>query len=529
MSTTTLSIFKTWVPEWLIRITIFLVLLPALGIFALYFSNANETIGYYAMEPGDVQYSVVIMYAALVAFLPVDARFVKFLMPRKYFLIGITLNTATYLICAGTKNISLFMACRFVQGLVCALFCSICLNLIFTRLHSTRARVIGYTIFYGLLQVSIPACAIFCSWLLQYYEFSALFYALIIIEIPGIILFLWITNNVRFIKKFPLYQVDWVSYVFYTLACSGIGYFFIYGQQLNWFESPIIFRVTIGSLTVLFLFVIRQLYLKRPLVDLRLFKYVNFRYGLLLLVLYYIFKGTTGYAYIYLQTVLGLGSIHLIPIWFANILGTILGMFLSSRFILYGTPIKNILIAGFTCLLLYHIQIYFLFSSVSSSNDFMLPLFVQGIGAGSLFVPIVLFTVSSVPVAVSNHASFIGISLRFVGFCIGVAINNYYQLFNKSVHYNTFREGINDLNPVLNQRISEIQQNVILNGQDNLTAKSMSSGILNKFVGQQVSLRSSMDYYTMMIYALAVLVLILIVAPYTKKIVLRYRRNFIPY
>ena len=223
MSMIPLPLFKTGVPEWLIRIAIFLVLLPALSIFALYFSNANETASYYGIETADVQYSVVLMYATLVSFLPLDDRLIKFLKPRQYLLIGVAINTLTYILCATIRSGTLFMICRFFQGMVLAMFCSICLNLIFPRLQSDRARVIGYSVFYGTLQISIPAGALLCSWVLHYFDFNVIFYFLIFLEAPGIIILLLITNNSRFRKKFPLYQTDWVSFIYYTIFFVTLG------------------------------------------------------------------------------------------------------------------------------------------------------------------------------------------------------------------------------------------------------------------------------------------------------------------
>lgn len=529
MTNTQLPIFKTWVPEWLVRSTIFLVLLPALAVFALYFSNIAETAGYYGMEPADVQYSVIGMYAMLVAILPVDDRFVKYFTPRQYFILGITINTITYLVCALTRDITVFMICRFLQGAVCALFCSITMNLIFPRLHSARARTIGYTIFYGALQVSIPGCAIACSWMLQYFEFNVLFYALIVLQIPGVVLLLVTTNNVRFRKKFPLYQLDWVSYIFYTIIFCGLGYIFVYGQQLNWLDSPLIIKLSLMVFAAAALFIVRQFHLKRPFINLRLFRFANFRKGLFLLMVYYILKGTTGFAYVYLQGVLGVDPIHLSPIWIINIIGIVLGMFVSARFLLYGTPIKEILIAGFSCLLLYHVQLYFLFANSATTSDFFLPFFVQGLGSGALFVPIVMYTVSSVPAAMAGSVSFLGIGFRFIGFCTSISLANYFQLYLKSTHYNRFRANITELNPAMSETMAQIQQNIARTGQDAATAKALSSGVFNKMMANQVTLRASMDYYGAVIWTLVALILAILFVPRAKKVVLDFRRRFIPY
>lgn len=529
MSSVSLPLFKRWAPEWLIRITIFLMLLPALGVFALYFSNGAETTGYYGMEPADLQYSVVLMYAALVTFLPIDDRLVKYVKPRPYFLIAVALNTLTCFICAGTRNLSVFMACRFVQGAVCALFCSVCLHMIFSRLRSDRARVIGYTVFYGTLQVSIPACAFFCSWILHYFEFNHLFYFLVLAEIPGVVLMLVITNNVRFKKKFPLYQLDWASYILYTALLCIAGYILVYGQQLNWFSSPQLRWLLLMALISGLLLGLRQYALKRPLLELQLFRFAGFRNGLLLLIAYYVFKGTTGHVYAYLQGVLQVDPVHLTPVLLSNVVGIIMGMLVASRLVLNQTDTRWILGNGFLFLLLFHIWMYFLFSREANTSQFLLPMWIQGFGTGALFVPIVMYVVGSVPPAMTGSVSFIGIAARYTGFCGSIAFANYFQLYAKSIHYNKFREQFTSINPMRDDVAEQFRQHFLAGGKDMATARQLAEGATQHLMQEQTGLRASMDYYAWMIIGLSVLITVIVAGPWVKQQVLRPRRAFTPY
>ncbi|QJB37919.1 MFS transporter [Chitinophaga oryzae] len=529
MSSATLPLFKPWVPEWLIRVTIFLVLLPALGIFALYFSNGAETAGYYGMEPADVQYSVVLMYAMLVAFLPVDDRLVKYMKPRPYLLIGAVVNTLTCFICASSRNISVFMICRFIQGVMCAPFCSICLHMIFSRLRSDRARVIGYSVFYGSLQISIPGGALFCSWLLYYIEFNQLFYFLVLLEVPGILLLLMITNNVRLRKKFPLYQLDWPSAFLYAVLLCIAGYIFVYGQQLNWFSNPQLCWLLLIALISGTLFCVRQFSLKRPLLNLRLFRFAGFRNGLLLLVAYYVFKGTTGHVYAYLQGVLQVDPVHLTPVWVSNIAGIVAGVVVASRLVLNQTDTRRILCCGFLSLLLFHIWMYFLFSRVANTSQFLAPMWIQGFGTGALFVPIIMYVVGTVPAAMAGSVSFIGIAARFTGFCGSLAFANYFQLYARSIHYNKFREQFTDINPIRENVLEQFRQHFLANGRDMATARQLADGAARRLLQEQTGLRASMDYYGWMIIGLSVLITVIIAGPWVKQQVLRPRKAFTPY
>ncbi|WP_413513169.1 MFS transporter [Myroides odoratus] len=529
MRPTPLPTFKTWVPDYVIRVTIFALLFPALAVFAFYYSNTAETMGHYGIEAGDVQYSVLLMYGALVCFLPLDDRLVKYFSLRKYLLLGVTVNTISYLICALTRDLTIFFVCRFIQGAVCALFCSICLNLLFPRLNSARARVIGYTLFYGTLLVCVPLCAILCSYILQSYSFEFLWYLLILIQIPGTILLLITTNNIHLKPKLPLYQVDWVSYIYFTVIICSIGYIFIYGQKLNYLEHPMIRWLTCLTFLSLLAFIFRQLKLKRPFITLAVFRYRDFCLGILLLMVYYFFKGTTGFAYTYLQTALGVESISLTPIYISNLSGTFLGLLITSRLLLQGTAIKYIVLGGFSLLLLYHIQVYFLFSNQGEQNRFILPFFIQGLSVATLHVPLIIYTAASIPPSISNAVSFLGISFRFLSFSVTIGLTNYFQLFNKSVHYNRTAEYITSTNPFNEQANQHFQQQLLLDGKDVSLGANLATKLYHNHLMQQVSSRASMDYYSWVIWGLIGIILLVLLAKPTKKIITRVSKNFIPY
>lgn len=502
------AIFKHWVPEWLARTVIFSVLMSSLLGFGLYYSNAESAIGYYGIEPGDVQFSVVLMYASGVSFLALDFRIVKYIKSRKYLLMGLALNAISYLICFYTKNWGLFLICRFVQGMVCSTLCSITLNMIFPRLQATRARVIGYTVFYGGLQISIPICAIYCTAMLHYYEFNWLFYGLNLLQLP-VMLGVLITMNAhgRFQKKIPLYQVDWTGYLYYTAFCVLIGYILVYGQQLNWLDSPLIVAACIICAVLMVLFVIRENRIKRPLIDLRVFRSTKFIVGLLLLLAFYIFKGVTGLAYGYVGTILGTDPLHVVPIWIASIAGICLSMFITARLILMGVPVVRIIFAGFLMLLVFYVYMLLMVSVTGDTHDFILPLFIHGAATGVLFVPCVVYTASNVPPKLIFNVAFVGIFARFTGFCISIAVNNYVPLQARAMARERMRASITDVNPQLPLTLNHIQQAY---GGDAYMGKTLTSAGFDHLLKTQITARSIRDYYDMMLIGLLIFLLVFI-------------------
>ena len=56
------NIFKSWVPKWLIKAVIFLVILPAVSMLAGYIGGINSAASYYGLDPTDIQFSIVLYF-----------------------------------------------------------------------------------------------------------------------------------------------------------------------------------------------------------------------------------------------------------------------------------------------------------------------------------------------------------------------------------------------------------------------------------------------------------------------------------
>lgn len=524
-----IPVFKPWVSEWLAIFVILAILITSLFNFAFY-SSPVAAMGFYGVQATDVQYGMVVIYGSTVAFLALDFRIVKYFVPRKYLLIALTVNAICSAICFHFKDWTLFVICQFFQGITCALMSGIVLQLIFPRLQSVRARIIAYSLLYGSIQIAVPFYSIYTSIVTHFFDFNWLFYGLnIILIILTFFLVLTMNSQARFTKKMPLYRVDWIGYLFYVSFILILGYILVYGRQLGWFDSLLIIWLILSNLVIFILFVIRELKRKRPLINLHIFKEKNFVIGLLLLFTFYIFKGSTGLAYGYLEVILGNDPLNSIPIWITVILGTALATFVTSRFILMGFNLIRIIIVGFSLMALYYIYMILFVSLQGETMDFILPMFIYGIATGVLFVPIVSFTVSSAPPKIAFNASLMGIFARFIGFTASLAFSNELQLFTKSTVREKVRETLTDTNPQLPVTLQDIQNQYMNVGNDIYMSKSVSIDYLNQMIGHQILARATRDYYDLMLIGVILVIVILLLLPQMKNVILKLRKGNIPY
>lgn len=525
MSNHPVTVFKSWAPEWLIRSVIFLVILPSMGLFGLSTANGSAAAGYYGIEPADVQYSMVVFYAAVASFFALERRFFSFVAVRQYLVIATVVQILTSYICYQTQNLHLLFVFRFLQGMANCATTSICITLIFNRLSSERAREIGYSVFYCILLCIAPFTTLVTAPIIDAFDFNILYKAIIFLYLPGTILLFLLMNDVRLNRKLPLYQVDWASFVIYALALCLIGYVLVYGQQYYWLQDSRILASVIAIVVLLGIHVLRQAKLKRAYLSLKVFSYHNYRMGALLVFILYICRGAFNVTSGYFASVLGMDPTHVAYMLLINMAGIILSVIVSSRLIVMHRPMRFVWMSGFAFLLLFHVWMYFLFSTQANPSAFIVPLFIQGVGAGLLMTPVIVFMVSSVPPQLGGAASATGVFFRFTGFCTSIALINYFSLSRKSEHVTRFQHAVTDLNPAVTQKLNGYRQLLISRGMAPDQAGKVANGLLSRSVHAQAQMRYAMDYYQLISWLILMVILLIALYPYINRTVVNLRAN----
>lgn len=518
-------VFKSWVPEWLIRFALLLVVLPGIVLFALSVSNVNAAAGYYGISPNDVQYSLILLYGAIASFIVLEGRFFKNIASKEYLTAGIILLVSTCYVCYVTRSFIILLIMRYIQGLLTCATISITLTLSFSRLHSERAKEIGYSVVYCVLLCVIPFTTLITAAIIDSFDYNVIYKCAIYSYIPGGILMMIIMNRVRLNKKIPLYRLDWPSFFIYTAALSLIGYVLIYGQQYEWLDDLRISLRLIAAIALLGLFVLRQFHLKRPYLYLQAFKNPKFTLGALLLFIFYIIRGSFGLTTAFMGGVLGLDPMHTGILLLCNIAGIILAVFIASRLVLQKIETRLIFIIGFIILLIFQVWMSNLFTTQVDPSELVIPLILQGMGAGMLMVPIILFLVSSAPPSYGNTGSAVGIFMRFLGFSSSIALINYFQLYGQQDHLNRFQErlGANDLLSI--QRMADLKAALVSRGMIPDQAGKAAAGLLNKSMIVQAQLKFSVDYYHWVSWLIAGTILVIALFPSVSKTTIAVKNN----
>jgi MFS transporter, DHA2 family, multidrug resistance protein len=518
-----IPVFRKWAPEWLIKVSLFLVLLPGIALFFLPLTNINAAAGYYGCEPADIQFSVVLWYAGYAGFYSLEHRFFAYLASKQYFILFTTLQMAGSLVCYLTHDQYVLLPVRFIQGLLFCSTASLSLSLMFTRLHSERAREVSFSVFFGLILCAVPFNSFVTADLIDSGNYNIVYKVALFAFVPCLILLLLTMNNVRLKARFPLHKLDWQSFSLYSIALSLIGYIMVYAQQYLWLEDPRIRFSVIGIIVCAIIFLIRQKSMKRPYINLHIFRSRNFKVGLFVLFVMYICRFAAGVTTGFFSTVLRFDPRHVSYINLFNLAGLVIGVIIACCMILQKMRIRSIWVPGFILLLIFHSTMFFQFSSQANEQNYFLPLFIHGLGVGMIMVPTIVFTISSVHVSMGPSAAGVCLTIRYLGFCASIGIINYFDAICKSNHYNTFREHLSKIDLTVRQTLQTQSHQLVARGMAPGPAARASNKLMVAAINRQTQLRFAMDYYEFISCLCIGMLLLIILFPYLNRTVVYLR------
>lgn len=507
--------FHGWVPEWLIRLILFSCLMPSMMLFFLPGINSNATAGYYGCQPNDAQFLIVLFYAGFVGFYILERRFFLFFPIKTYYILFHGLQILNCILMYCITDINWVFPLRFIQGMLFASAVNLSMSMIFSRIESSRAKVTSYSVFFGLLLVSSPFNnLVFASFLddinfKQLYAFSGFSF------LPGLLMIVLFMKNFRHVRPYPLYSLDWPSFIFYGGIFISIGYMAVYGQERYWFSDEQIRLCLLVILLFFFLFKFRQQHLKRMYIKLDVFKSRRFWMGILVLYIMYIERFSIQLSNQHFTTIFGLDPEHLSYLSIFDIAGIIIGVSLAGIWTLKNIPVKYIWITGFTFLFIFHYLMFFRFENAGNETLYWTPLIAHGIGTGLIMVPAILFIISTVKEIYSTSAAAICLAVRFLGFTSSIAIINYFELGHKSKHFQVFRDHLTADNPVIRQ---ELKSRAYTLAEKGLMTNSDKAGIKTFYqeVMKQAQIRTGMDYYEYMMILSVLMILIILLFPAMK-------------
>lgn len=304
------------------------------------------------------------------------------------------------------------------------------------------------------------------------------------------------------IRKLP---VDGIGVALLVIWVGSLQVALDKGKELDWLASPLILTLALVALIGFVVFLIWELTDEHPVVDLRLFKRLNFSVGAVALSL--------GYGVFF-------GNVVLLPLWLQEYMGytaTWAGLVTAPVGVLaiLFSPIvgKNVnrvdprLLASVAFIVF--ALVFYLRSGFNTQTDvhtLLVPTVIQGIAMAFFFIPLVSLTLSGLRPDQIPAASGLSNFLRITAGAFGTSISTTLWDNRATLHHTQLIEAISPYNDQASDALNKLQQSGM--------SLAQATAQINQTVTQQAAMLSADDiFYVSSLICLGLIGLIWLAKP----------------
>lgn len=382
--------------------------------------------------------------------IPITAYLFNKYSYRKLFLVALVLFTIGSLICAISMNFPIMMVGRVLQAIGAGVLMPLGSIVIITIYpHEKRGAAMGTM---GIAMILAPAIGPTLSgYIVQNYHWNVMFYGMFIIGIIAILVgFVW----------FKLYQyttnpkADIPGIIFSTIGFGALLYGFSEAGNKGWGSVEIETMFAIGIIFII-LFVIRELRMKAPMLNLEVLKFPTFTLTTVInMVVMLSLYGGMILLPIYLQNLRGFSALDsgllLLP---GSLIMGLLGPFAGKLLDTIG--LKPLAIFGIAVMTYATWEL----TKLNMDTPYMtiMGIYVlRSFGMAFIMMPMVTAAINALPGRLASHGNAFLNTMRQLAGSIGTAILVTVMTTQTTQHLSAFGEELDKTNPVVQDHMREL-------------------------------------------------------------------------
>ncbi|NCD70108.1 DHA2 family efflux MFS transporter permease subunit [Mucilaginibacter agri] len=460
---------------------------------------------------------VITSYAiANVIIIPMTSFLSNRLGRRNYYIGSIILFVLCSLMCGQATSIWMLVFFRFFQGLGGGALLSVSAAVVYEQFPKeklgTASALFGIGVFIG--PTIGPTLG---GYITENYSWPWIFY----INVPiGILVaiscyFLLPESPI----KANINRIDWWGIALLIVGIGSLQTVLERGQTDDWFAATYILVLTITAVVTLVGFIIRELSIDYPVVDLRVMKSKSLSVAAILTFI----TGIGMFTSIFLTPVIAQRLLGFTPSETGVLLlpGAILAVFalvVSGKLLQSGVSPVLIIFIGFVCFIYFNWSMSHI-SLDTSARYITLKLIFRALGMALLTVPLSTLAVSSLKPQDMPQGTALNNMMRQLGGSFGISIINTYSARRVASHRVDLIGNVTTDNPTNIDRINSYTHYFQQKGLGLLDAKIRALKVIDLSIVKQSTLMSYIDSYFLigLLFALA-LPLLLFVMKRAKKL-----------
>ncbi|WP_042141917.1 DHA2 family efflux MFS transporter permease subunit [Paucisalibacillus sp. EB02] len=348
---------------------------------------------------------------------PASAFLIVRFTNRQLFITSMVIFTIGTAMAAIAPNFSILLIGRMVQAAGSSVMGPLLMNIMLVSFpREKRGAAMGV---FGLVMITAPAIGPTLSgYIVQYHDWRFLFEMILPLAIVSLVLAIWKAENVM--ETFKNATIDYLSVILSTIGFGGL----LYGVSTvssNGWTDPIVLTTLIAGAICLISFIIRQLKIEKPLLDLRVYKFPMFALASIISVVnaMAMFSGMI-LTPAYVQDVRGISPLDsgLMMLPGAIVMG-IMSPITGKLFDKFGPKILGIVgltITAVSTYLLSELQI-------DSSYAYIISIYtLRMLGMSMVMMPIMTNGLNQLPTRLNPHGTAVNNTAQQVAGSIGTAI-----------------------------------------------------------------------------------------------------------
>jgi DHA2 family multidrug resistance protein len=439
---------------------------------------------------------------AEIVVIPLSAWLAKVFSLRAYLLTNAVLFLVFSVACAFARNLEQMIVLRAIQGFTGGVLIPMAFTIIITLLPKAKQPV-GLALF-ALSATFAPAIGpTIGGYLTENWGWQYIFYVNLI---PGAIMvgMLWLSLDHAPTQLKLLREGDWFGIATMAVGLAALQTVLEEGNKDDWFGSPFIVWLSIIAAVALTMFLVVELSIKKPLLNLRLLGRRNFGFGILANFL----LGIALY-----------GSVFILPVYLARIQGynsEQIGMVLAWTGLpqLLLIPLVPRLMQRFDARLVIGIG-FALFATSNFMNVHMSgntaadqlfwPNVVRAVGQALVFAPLSAVATSGIEPENAGSASALFNMMRNLGGAIGIAALQTFLSKREQFHSNILSNSVSLFEDATRSRIANVTTYFLNHGiSDAATAQHKAIVTVALRVRQQANIMAFSDTFYVLGIALLV-------------------------
>jgi DHA2 family multidrug resistance protein len=440
--------------------------------------------------------------------LPLTGWLANQLGRKRLLMISVGGFTASSFLCGLAPNLSLLIAFRLVQGLTGGALQPISQAVLLEAFPpEKRGRAMG---FWGLGIVVAPILGpVLGGWLTDSYSWRWVFYINIPVGMASLVMAQLFIFDPPYIGRRAT-RIDYQGIGYLALGVGALQILLDKGQEDDWFSSRAMTLLAVVSVVALVGFLIHELRVSQPVVNLHVFREATYSAGVFLMtVLGFVLYGSLVLLPIFLQTLLGYPSLQAGMAMAPRGMGAFLAM-PAVGMLLGRVPPRRMLGLG---LIIGAVTLYWLGSLNLSAGywDIFWPQFLQGISLGMLFVPLTTITMDPIPKESMGNATSMFNLMRNIGGSMGIAAATTLLFRRQQLHVGTLGAHVDPFSPQARALLDQLRAAFRARGADLATAADQARAAAFGLVQRHAAMLAFTDVFRLLALLFLVLLPLLLV------------------